>query len=803
MMPLTTETNDGNWLTGKKVFSLVGGNLPLFAVSIIFCFSLAWLINRYSEPVYIVYSTMLIDKGQKPSAGKLLYGVDMLSSNPFFYGSPPLNNELALFKSSAFLKRVIAKLDFDVSYFVVGKVREVENYPPTVFKVGKVAAEDSAWQQVDRQISDDLALKVLNSGEFELSLRNRDSLLGTYRFGDTINLMGYAFTLDQVGNTALNKGAYFFRFNSTQSLVNQYRGKLSVIQRGKEGGVVDFSVNSTTPEKDIVFINAFMEEYLRYTIDQKTLEASKIIAFINRQLAQIADSLTSVESRLQTFKANNMVIGPTDPTAVMGQLIDLQVNRNQILLNGQYLAYLETYLAQNQDYANMLTPVAYGTGEMGPLNELISQLIQAQIEKNALSQRGKGKNPAVAEYNLKLEGLRKNISEIVKNLKANLQITLGNVDQQISKVEREIKSIPGKEKEMVSIKRLYTLNENIYLLLLSKELEAQIARAAATEDSQILERAYLGPMIRPKPLNNYLIAFLIGLVAPLVGLIAHDLLRNTLRNREELAQLSPLPIYGTVVHIKEKNSGVRQIADRPKSQLAEAFRSIRSSLSFVAAQAESNVFLVTSNISGEGKSFCSAGLAMVLASTQKKSLLIMTDLRKPRLYLLEEGYNQGMIGLSNYLSGKTTLDDIVQPSGIANLDFIAAGPIPPNPTELLMRPAMDDLMAKLKSTYAYIVIDTAPVGLVSDAFALMKYADASLFVARQGYTPRPQIEYVNGLYKEGKIRNVGFVLNDVPTSRGYGYGPYRYGGYGNYGYYDDEKPQSALDRLVARLKRKG
>jgi capsular exopolysaccharide synthesis family protein len=803
MMPSTNDTSDGHWLTGKKVFSLVGANLPLFAASIVFSLGMAWLINRYTEPVYIVYGTMLIDKGQKPSAGKLLYGVDMFSSNPFFYGSPPLNNDLALFKSSAFVGRVMAKLDFDVSYFVVGKVREVENYPPTVFKVGKVAEDDSAWQQVDQQISDDLALKVLNSGEFELSLRNRDSLLGTYQFGDTIRLMDYAFTVAMVGNAPRGKGEYFFRFNTEKSLINQYRGRLNASQRGKEGGVVDFSVSSTVPVKDMTFVNAFMEEYLRYTLDQKTLEASKIITFINYQLAQIADSLTTVESRLATFKANNMVMESAEPMAVMGQLVDLQANKNQLLLNGQYLAYLEAYLAQNQDYANMLTPVAYGTGDMGPLNELISQLIQAQIEKNALSQRGKSKNPAVAEYNLRLEGLRKNIGEIVKNLKGNLQITLGNVNQQISKVEREIKSIPGKEKEMVSIKRRYTLNENIYLLLLSKELEAQIARAAATEDSQILERAYLGPMIRPKPLNNYLIAFLIGWLAPLVGLIAHDLLRNILRNREELVQLSPLPIYGTVVHIKEKSNSIRQIADRPKSQLAEAFRSIRSSLSFVASQAECNVFLVTSNISGEGKSFCSAGLAIVLASTQKKSLLIMTDLRKPRLYLVEEGYNQGMVGLSNYLSGKTNLDDIVQPSGIANLDFIAAGPIPPNPTELLMRPAMDELMAKLKNTYAYIVIDTAPVGLVSDAFALMKYADASLFVARQGYTPRPQIEYVNGLYKEGKIKNVGFVLNDVPTSRGYGYGPYRYGGYGNYGYYDDEKPQSALDRLVALLRRKG
>ncbi len=800
MISQEIEDKSEQWLSGKKFISFFLGNPILFAASMLVSLAIAWLINRYTEPIYTVYGTILIDKGQKPSAGKLLYGADMLSSNPFFYGSAPLNNELALFKSSLFMERVVDKLDFDISYFSKGKIRNTEAYPPQVFKVVKIDPSDTIWEQVNQQVNDAFTVKIANSAEYALSLRNADSLIGVYRFGDTVKYKDLAFRIHLL-QPQTNPGAdLYFRFNAKKGLVNAYRGQLYAAQRGKDGGVVDFSVNSVAPQKDIVFINTFMREYLRYTLDQKTQEASKIITFINDQLAQVADSLAEVENRLQNFKSGNMVTeSPESSGKIIGQLIELQTGRNQLLLNGQYLSYLGTYLNKYQDFENMMTPVAYGTGEMGPLNELITQLIQAQIEKNAIGQKGKSKNPALPELGLKIEGLRKNIAEIVKNLTANLQLSLNNVDQQITRIEREIRSIPGKEKEMINIKRRYNLNENIYLLLLGKELEAQIARAAASEDSQILEKAYQGAMIKPKVLNNYLIAFMIGLLLPLSGLIFFDFARNTVRNREELEQLSAIPLYGTVIHYGKKQGDIRHIAEKPKSQLAEAFRSIRANLSFVANQAESNVFLVTSNMSGEGKSFCSAGLSIVLASTQKKTLLIMTDLRKPRLYLIDEGYSKEVVGLSNYLSGSAMAEDIILPSGIAHLDFIAAGPIPPNPTELLMRPLMDELIGKLKEQYAYIVIDTAPVGLVSDAFTLMRQADASLFVARQGYTPRPQIQFVNQLYREGKIKNVGFVLNDVPKNKGYGYGTYQYG-YGSNGYYDDDEHQSGWQRLVSYFK---
>jgi capsular exopolysaccharide synthesis family protein len=804
VIPFEPEEKNEQWLSGKKLVSIILGNLFLFAISFILCFAAAWLVNRYTQPVYTVYGSMLIDKGQKPSAGKLLYGADMFNSNPFFYGSPPLNNELALFKSSNFIERVVAKLDFDIAYFTKGKVRNTELYPAKAFKVTKIDPTDSLWETGAHLIGQDFGVKVLNDSEFELTMHASDSLIGQYNFGDTINYQEFEFRVDLLNARGYLKSDLYFRFYSQRALINKYRSQLYTAQRGKDGGVVDFSLNSVTPNKDILFINTFMQEYLRYTIDQKTREASKIIAFINQQLAQISDSLTTVENRLQNFKSGNMITESTQTSGkIMEQFIDLQTNKNQLLLNGQYLAYLDNYINKYQDYENIMTPVAYGTGEMGPLNELITQMIAAQIEKNNLAQRGKAKNPALNEYTLKLEGLRKNLGEMVKNLQANLQLSINNVNQQIVRVEREIKGIPGKEKEMVNIKRLYHLNENLYLLLLGKELEAQISRAAASEDSQVLEKAYQGVMIQPKVLNNYLIAFLVGFFVPLGGLILLDLLRNSVRNQAELEQMSAIPLYGTVVHYEDKKGGIRHIAERPKSQLAEAFRSIRSNLSFVANQADSNVFLVTSNISGEGKSFCSAGLSIVFASTQKPTLLIMTDLRKPRLYLVEEGYNKDNVGLSNYLSGTASMEDIVSPTGIDYLDFIAAGPIPPNPTELLMRPRMDELIAQLKSNYAYIIIDTAPVGLVSDAFSLMKYVDASLFVARQGYTPRPQIEFVNRLYRENKIKNVGFVLNDVPKNKGYGYGAYRFGyGYGSNGYYDDEVQKPGLARLFGRFGQK-
>jgi capsular exopolysaccharide synthesis family protein len=249
----------------------------------------------------------------------------------------------------------------------------------------------------------------------------------------------------------------------------------------------------------------------------------------------------------------------------------------------------------------------------------------------------------------------------------------------------------------------------------------------------------------------------------------------------------------------KKDEGIWNIVDRPKSQLAESFRSVRANLAFVADQTGANTtVLVTSNTSGEGKSFCSAGLAIVLAATQQKTLLIMTDLRKPKLYLSAQNVDLATLGLSNYLSGRAQPSEVIQSSGIAHLDFIPCGPIPPNPTELLMRPLIGELIASLRQSYRYIVIDTAPVGLVSDALALMQYADASVFVTRQNYTTRPQVEFINRLYSQGKIKNSGFVLNDVARTSRYGYGGYGHGYYDHQekGYYDEDKKVGFWHRLA-------
>ncbi|MCU0449981.1 MAG: polysaccharide biosynthesis tyrosine autokinase [Bernardetiaceae bacterium] len=774
-------------LSVKRLLGVLLGHPLIFIASLMVSLAIGWLANRYLEPIYTVEGTLLIDKTGRPSVNKLLYGQDALSGGmaQAYYGLPmPLSNEMAFLQSSSFLRRVITNLDFDVSYRHQGKIRTSEVYPEKPFKLVKIAPSDSTWCDLGT-----LKVIILNESEFDLALidgKTSEVSLGKYQFGDSVYHSRYVFRLDRLRASHLQPPTYFVNFNSNEKLISYYKKILKMSQRNRDAGVLDFTIESPAPAKDARFLDAFMRTYVQYRLESRTAEAGQIITFINAQLAQVADSLTSVENRLERFKSGKMLVESANAQEqIVSKRLLLEASKNQVLLSGQYLRYLEDYLAQNTDYEKISSPLAYGVEGMDVLNNLTAKLVEIQIELNSLVQKGKIKNPAVAELKLKIDNLKANIAENLRQIKGNLQITLGNVNQQISQVEREIRSVPTNERQMTGIKRRFALNENLYLLLLEKELEAEISQAAATSDIQILEKAMVNELpVRPKKFNNYFIALFFGLSLPMIGLLVYDQVRNTVKTVADLEQLADLPIYGSIAHQNhKKGEGVWGIVDRPKSQLAESFRSIRANLAFVADQTAANTtVLVTSNISGEGKSFCSAGLAIVLAATHQKTLLIMTDLRKPKLYLSPQGVDLGNLGLSNYLSSQVSSGEIIQESSIPYLSFISCGPIPPNPTELLMRPRMLELLASLKQSYRYIVIDTAPIGLVSDALALMQYVDASVLVTRQNHTTRPQVEFVNRLYAQGKIKNAGFVLNDVARVNRYGYGGYGYYyGYGNYG----------------------
>jgi capsular exopolysaccharide synthesis family protein len=755
----------------------------VFILSLLVSLSLAWYFTAKMAPIYVVRASLLIkqqERGQSggASVGQLLYGSEMLGSGK------KLANEIAQMQSSPFIKTIISRMNMKVLYEEKGKFYNKPIYQDVPFEVAMIGAIKS-YESYQLEFVNDLAFKLSYN-----TLENTP-IVSHHKLGDTlkVGLNSFIITPTKYFDAKTKDKIYFFTIHTPETLTGIYKNTLDIRQQARDGSIVSLTINTQIPERDIDFLNNFMQEYIRYGLEDKTIEATKTIEFINNQLGFISDSLSRVENSLEAFKVKNNVTEAANPTTEFySMLAGLNDQRINLALTDRYLSYLEDYIRKNDDVQKdkLVVPAVISNNLGGGLEAMVTKLVELQMEKNTYLKGGASKNPILKEINSQIEELRSGLLESINNLKNSNKITIQEADGRLREIEKKISAVPRAEREMVNIKRLFTLNEETYLLLLQKRLEAEIAKASATADAKVIEPAATdGAPVSPRKRNNYILALALGLVIPLILVIVKEYLKSVLRNQEDLERLSTIPLFGTIPHHKAKKATPMTIIERPKSRISESFRSLRSNLAFFTnLKSKNTTFLFTSSISGEGKSFCSASFALVLASTGKKTLLVVTDLRKPKFYIGDINITDYQHGLSTFLIGEVTKEQIIQKSSVNELDFVPPGALPPNPAELLTRQIFADLLLQLKEEYEYIVIDSAPIGLVSDAVTIMPYVDITLYVVKQNYTPFAHISNLQEMYQEGKVKNIGFLLNDVKTfTESYGYG-YNTSGYG---YYEDEQ----------------
>jgi len=389
-------------------------------------------------------------------------------------------------------------------------------------------------------------------------------------------------------------------------------------------------------------------------------------------------------------------------------------------------------------------------------------------------------------------------------------IKRGELERQIGELEAQLSELPGKEREFINIKRMYELSESQYLLLMEKRTEAEIAKASAVSDIQLVNPPRIaGGAISPRVKRNYMLAAVLGLFFPFMIIFVRDKLNDRIKSKEDIDRISDIPFLGIIGHSNFQEGLVMR--KKPKSHISEEFRSVRSNLQYFQKRKSNQTILITSSISGEGKSFCALNLAYAFAITGKKTLLVSADMRKkdPQLDLKVKNGNEG---LSSYLAGISSVDHLLRKSEIDNLDFLPSGEVPPNPSELLMSDNMDELMEFLKNEYDLIILDTPPIGLLSDGFELMKHSDMNVFLVRQNHTLISHLKYLDEMYKAKKLRDISILLNDVNFKKsyfGYGYGySYGYGygygyglGYGKEnGYYTDDEEQPGFFSRIFKKK---
>jgi capsular exopolysaccharide synthesis family protein len=783
----------------KRYISLFISNWYWFAIALFIALSIAYAKNRYSEKIYTISSTLLIKDNQIGGGTSDL--ANIFPGTNAFKSEQNLKNEIGILRSFSLNYRVMQELpDFHVVYIGVGRrgIVELKMYKNTPFKV----VYDSLEKQ---RISFPITIKLLSSDSYKLEINGEVNFSKTLSFGERFNEMDFDFTIiPNPGTYSFNSAEsnrYFFYFINPADLANQYRSKLNVSPIEDEATLVTLSVSGFVPEQEADYLNKLMEVYLQQGLEVKNQTAEKTIEFIDGQIGSISDSLRNVESSLENFRLSNKLIDLSrEGTSIQNRLESYENEHSALMLQRQYYKYLHEYVSSKNETGDIISPGAMGVSN-GSIERLVIELATLQQQKGKLKVNISEDLPAVSLIDNSIKDVKALISENINSSMNSLDNAIKDSDHRISLVEAELNKLPGTERRLINIQRKFDLNNTVYNYLLEKKAEAGIAKASTVSDNRIIDYAgsYSSSRIKPKERQNILMAIILGMFFPLLGILLIDYLNNKIIDKKDIEKGTRAPVVGFISHNTLKTE--IPVNERPGSTLSESFRSIRTNLKYFLKDIPNPVIAVSSTITAEGKTFVSTNLAAIIASLGKKVLLIGLDLRKPRTHKILGIDNRD--GISKFLIGESKNENIIIRTEIENLWYTPSGPVPPNPAELIDSPAMKEFIIKAKRQFDYIIIDTPPVALVTDALLVSPLTDFYLFVVRQRYSTKNTLGLIEELHKNDNIKSLGIIINDISLTGYYGYGLrygysagygysygynyYGHGKYGMYGYSDEAK----------------
>lgn len=732
---------------------------------------IAFLLNRYSPRIFPVKASIIIKENEENAGAKFLYDNTLINPYRNFL------NEIYIMKSYPLLQEVIEDLGFEVSFYREGEIMTTEYYNqdfPVRFRVlngSKMPYGTSMYFQV----KDERSFSLQYLAEDDNPSGKEFSALP---FNDTVHVNGFKlFVLKKASVDNLSGKRFVIRFNNPLSLAKNYSARLSATWAAVGASVVNLDINGAVAQKEIDFLNKFIERYQFYDVEKKNKVATMAMRFLDEQLVVTGDSLKLYEDQVENFKRRNVITALESETNRLYMKVQgYEDQKFQYRLNENYYGYISRLL-QNDQYDGIFTPSSVGITD-NIVAQLITEVIGLQTQVNVYKsnqsiERSKD-NPLLTIAQRRIAFLKNDILKTIENSRRTEQINLKFIDDQIQLVESQLARLPRTERELVAIQRNYSLKENLYVFLLQKKTEAGLSKASTTSDIVVVNPPLAGSAISPKVVQNYSIASSLGLLLPVLFFVVLELANTCIQSKEDIEKITSVPFIGAIGHNGSADPLI--VFNKQRSALAESFRALRSNLNYFTGNKDHQVFMVTSTIPGEGKSFTTLNLATVFALAGKRTVVLGADLRRPKLS--DDLKLQNTVGLSQYLSGMATREEVVQATGVENLFFIAGGPMPPNPSELLLRPAMEQLMRELRELFDFVVIDTPPLSFVADAFVLSTYADHTLYVIRQDFTPNMALQSLEEFYQMGKLTNISILFNDLRKT-GLGYG---YGGYGGYGY---------------------
>ena len=763
------------WVAGSVILATLVANVYLW----------------YTPKVYATSATMKFE--EKKSEISDLMNV-MGSSEK---GASKIQSETYVIQSRSLVLSAIKDLDYRVSFFLGGRVRTTDIYPQKPLNIQLLKFDTLNFYH------DLISYQPNDNHTFSLTYKaGGKEVTKVYSYNTPVNIENMAFSIKYPGN--IKNAVYLFKFNVPDDFVGRVLGGLHTNEVIKNSNIISLQETDSNPQFAADVLNAIMKEYLEYDRNQKTQSATQMIKFIQNQLDTISVEVRGSENLIEKNKQNSRIVDiSTAATDALGKSKDLETQQSLLKIQLQAIDQLRDQITSEKDN------VSLNFSMQGSIDPLLSQLITniniLILRKNELLKSYISSSQPVQDVNQQILLVKNAALDNLNAQHARIGKTLDYLNSQVQQVNQQINALPENERVMVGLKRDFDVNDKVYSFLSEKKLEAQISRSAILPGASIIEPAE--PNFSPvSPDDNSIhhTALIFGISLGLGLIILIRILNPYIYDKETVESLTSVPILGVIrkfpEDIDEDNSQILAIS-KPRSIFAESVRSVRTNLSFLASEKSSKVICITSEVAGEGKSFVAVNLVSTLSLIDKKTILIAADLRRSRMHHTFNVPNDK--GLSNYLAHQTSLDDIILQSKQENLDFIVSGPVPPNPSELLHNPRMSMMIEELRSRYDIIMIDTAPIGLVSDAIPLIRMSDINIFVIRSGKSKFYAATVPQRIAQEYHLDNTAIILNAFTedllhsryyttkfTGENYGTRYYYYSDYSGYessGYYVDSK----------------
>jgi capsular exopolysaccharide synthesis family protein len=725
-------------------------------------FILAYAKLRYSTPIYVVNAKLMVkNNSQGGTAGDKFDDIFLMQGV-----RNNMNDEMEIIKSRYMAKRVITKLNFQYQYYNQGQLRSSLIHPLDMPFLAEIKLADSSS-------GSSLSIKIVDNTQFTIGESAQK-----YFFGQWIKQGADEWRLNLTGrNFSSFSKEFVVAWVPLDNISAELSGSIKVVKLDNFSNVLNLSYQTPNTAIGRDILNQYMQEYKQYNLEDKREIAINTLEFIDEQLDTVKGDLGRVEQTLKDFRERNKVIDPDG----QAQLYLSNINESSKLVTEQVvkIKIADQLINYINDEKNPFRVVPTSLGILEPsLVQQITEYNRLLLQRESTLLTTPPANPIVIGLEASIAKLRSDMLDNLRNIRRSYGASVSDYERNSVLSEQQVRTVPGVQKRLLEISRQQKILEELYSYLLQKKLETSIGSASTISAIRVVEPAFSSNRpVQPDKRSVYLLSLFIGLLIPAVVIFLLEYLNDRVQTKNDVQKVTDAPILGEVGHSEDSQTLV--VGKNNRKVVAEQFRMIRTNLQYILHDKEKMVIMVTSSFGGEGKSFVSTNIGAVLALTGKRTVLLEFDIRKPKI-LHGLGLSRSN-GITNYVVGACDLEDLPVPVPQHNgLFVIPCGPVPPNPSELLLDAKILKIFNYCRDNFDAIIIDTAPVGLVSDAITLGKHADATIYIVRHDYTQKRQIQLIQDIYVQGKLPSMSVVINDIKVKLGYG-GYYGYGGYG-YGY---------------------